>query len=253
MKFSLKDAKDGVGGKGRGEIKKKKSFAGFSLKKKGTSTGEVKKVERKTNSVFESDNGDQKAGCKISITTTDEVVRVVEKEQELVIKPRQDMSSWQQKRREARESKEPEEHKDDDDDAKKEGYKYGMNLVNKTSSDVSRLKSQEVPLLMEDVPEDVEETTMESYKKVPVEKFGLAMLRGMGWEGDAKKEEASSKQDSKLKPRPLLLGLGAKPSPIQLDPSYRVISASYSPVMKVEEDDDGSHIRKKLKSNETSK
>ncbi|KAJ2369557.1 DNA primase large subunit Spp2 [Coemansia sp. RSA 2610] len=52
---------------------------------------------------------------------------------------------------------------------------------------------------------DVDE---EAYERVPIEEFGAAMLRGMGWSGgDAGKAE--SEEDSR--PRPSLLGLGAAP------------------------------------------
>ncbi|KAG0199082.1 hypothetical protein BGX28_007595 [Mortierella sp. GBA30] len=51
-----------------------------------------------------------------------------------------------------------------------------------------------------------DEATLEDYKKVPVEEFGAALLRGMGWKGDSKASEAIE-----FNRRPALLGLGAKP------------------------------------------
>ena len=52
------------------------------------------------------------------------------------------------------------------------------------------------------------------YKAIPVEEFGAALLRGMGWEGYNKEDEASSKKyDDPIKPRALRLGLGAAPKP----------------------------------------
>lgn len=93
------------------------------------------------------------------------------------------------------------------------------------------------PPLWENTPaanDDVSETTEESYAKVPVEKFGLAMLRGMGWKGNVSEiEKKKITKDEESKQRPLLLGLGAKPSSIQLDPSYRFSSANYEPLTKV--------------------
>ncbi|KAG0365782.1 hypothetical protein BGZ54_006212 [Gamsiella multidivaricata] len=56
---------------------------------------------------------------------------------------------------------------------------------------------------LEELPD---ESTLEDYEKVPVEEFGAALLRGMGWNGDMKGSEAIE-----YNRRPALLGLGAKP------------------------------------------
>ncbi|KAF9207335.1 hypothetical protein BGZ49_000687 [Haplosporangium sp. Z 27] len=56
---------------------------------------------------------------------------------------------------------------------------------------------------LEDLPD---EASLEDYEKVPVEEFGAALLRGMGWNGDMKGSEAIE-----YNRRPALLGLGAKP------------------------------------------
>jgi hypothetical protein len=51
-------------------------------------------------------------------------------------------------------------------------------------------------------------STLEDYERVPVEEFGAALLRGMGWkEGDAKKGRVARPKD--VKRRQNLLGLGA--------------------------------------------
>lgn len=47
-------------------------------------------------------------------------------------------------------------------------------------------------------------STLEDYERVPVEEFGAALLRGMGWNG----EKVGGLKD--IKPRQNLLGLGAK-------------------------------------------
>lgn len=49
-----------------------------------------------------------------------------------------------------------------------------------------------------------EPSTLEDYERIPVEEFGAALLRGMGWDG-VKKEGRGD-----VKRRPNLLGLGAK-------------------------------------------
>lgn len=48
-----------------------------------------------------------------------------------------------------------------------------------------------------------------SYENVPVEEFGAALLRGMGWDG--KTFEQMKSKEEKLKQRPFRLGLGADP------------------------------------------
>lgn len=52
----------------------------------------------------------------------------------------------------------------------------------------------------------------ESYQHVPIEQFGAAMLRGMGWTGPSKEEE-SDKTKYDIIPRENRLGLGATAKP----------------------------------------
>jgi hypothetical protein len=54
------------------------------------------------------------------------------------------------------------------------------------------------------IREAPEASTLEDYERVPVEEFGAALLRGMGWKGETKE---SAKE---VKRRQNLLGLGAK-------------------------------------------
>lgn len=63
-----------------------------------------------------------------------------------------------------------------------------------TEGDAFKLAVQEAP----------DASTLEDYERVPVEEFGAALLRGMGWKGE-KKEGAKE-----VKRRQNLLGLGAK-------------------------------------------
>lgn len=71
-----------------------------------------------------------------------------------------------------------------------------------------------VPLKPEDLPlEGGRESTLDDYESVPIEKFGLAMLRGMGW----KEDPNAPKKDDKLPEgpiqRPKGMGLGAERVP----------------------------------------
>ncbi|KAI8841429.1 DExH-box splicing factor binding site-domain-containing protein [Chytriomyces cf. hyalinus JEL632] len=53
-----------------------------------------------------------------------------------------------------------------------------------------------------------DEATIQDFEDVPIEDFGIAMLRGMGY----KEDESKKKEDFVFnKPRPNLLGLGAEP------------------------------------------
>jgi G patch domain/KOW motif-containing protein len=58
-------------------------------------------------------------------------------------------------------------------------------------------------------------STLEDYEKIPIEAFGAALLRGMGWkEGEAVGKNKNGLLEPILqKPRPHLLGLGAAPAP----------------------------------------
>lgn len=74
--------------------------------------------------------------------------------------------------------------------------------------------SMVVPLKPEDLPlEGGRESTLDDYESVPIEKFGLAMLRGMGW----KEDPNAPKKDGKLPDgpiqRPKGMGLGAERVP----------------------------------------
>ncbi|KAJ2485615.1 DNA primase large subunit Spp2, partial [Coemansia sp. RSA 2050] len=77
--------------------------------------------------------------------------------------------------------------------------KYGLQIM-PTSSPVSREKPEAV-VEQETAAEDVDE---ETYERVPIEEFGAAMLRGMGW----KEEKAGEPVVHKV--RSSLLGLGAR-------------------------------------------
>ncbi|VVC32542.1 Spp2/MOS2, G-patch domain,G-patch domain [Cinara cedri] len=75
--------------------------------------------------------------------------------------------------------------------------------------DENNTKIIELPSIV-NPPEGKETSTVEDYEKIPVNKFGLAMLRGMGWE-QTKGIGKSSKviTNSLPEPRPKGMGLGA--------------------------------------------
>ncbi|CDK29209.1 unnamed protein product [Kuraishia capsulata CBS 1993] len=55
-----------------------------------------------------------------------------------------------------------------------------------------------------------ESSSLEDYEKVPVEEFGAALLRGMGWKDNTQRP---SKSTTTVTKRPPLLGIGAKALP----------------------------------------
>ncbi|KAG0030442.1 hypothetical protein BGZ81_002671 [Podila clonocystis] len=52
------------------------------------------------------------------------------------------------------------------------------------------IHADDVEAFQKNLEELPDEATLEDYDKVPVEEFGAALLRGMGWNGDAKGSEA---------------------------------------------------------------
>lgn len=86
------------------------------------------------------------------------------------------------------------------------------------------------------VPERV---TEEEYEEMPVEEFGAAMLRGMGWDDEAEEEEEKDTklQKKKKMPHELLhpegLGLGAKNTGTNDKASVKELIENFMPVKKV--------------------
>lgn len=99
---------------------------------------------------------------------------------------------------------------------------------------------------LQDVQELPESASLDDYDRVPVEDFGAALLRGMGWkEGQA----ASRKGKGPVEPwlpqaRPALLGIGAKEKEVLDDGSKKKgkgrPNKKYMPLLKVEKRSGGS-------------
>lgn len=67
-----------------------------------------------------------------------------------------------------------------------------------------------VPLTADDVKlGGAKASTMDDYEDVPIEQFGLAMLRGMGWKDEEHKKKKKALEDDMIVCRPKGLGLGA--------------------------------------------
>ncbi|KAJ2069099.1 DNA primase large subunit Spp2, partial [Coemansia sp. S2] len=80
--------------------------------------------------------------------------------------------------------------------------KFGLQVMAPSKArDKQTSRIDQAPPAVED-DSDVDE---ETYERVPIESFGAAMLRGMGW-----KEESDNTTIVSNNSRPSLLGLGAK-------------------------------------------
>ncbi|KAF2630782.1 hypothetical protein BU25DRAFT_408059 [Macroventuria anomochaeta] len=86
-------------------------------------------------------------------------------------------------------------------------------LLNGKSTDATRI----VPVitdeeaLQNDLQDAPDEPDLDAYEATPIEGFGLAMLRGMGWkDSDGESRKNGAKAPKEVKRRPALLGIGAK-------------------------------------------
>jgi len=84
--------------------------------------------------------------------------------------------------------------------------KKGPAMVIPVTSEVANAQDAEDDAYWKAIREAPDVATLEEYEAVPVEEFGAALLRGMGWNGDAKARE----KKKETKRRQNLLGLGAK-------------------------------------------
>lgn len=124
---------------------------------------------------------------------------------------------------------------------------YGINyLENPNNGQTERKESSEVPpkinLLSQDqeslsfkadVKTRPEMSTLEDYERIPVENFGAAMLRGMGWKGDDQEEKKDGKKKAVIPvaQRTLYLGLGAKDD--NEESGLKPIDKNYVPVRRI--------------------
>lgn len=193
---------------------------GFTLSlnkrtKPGKRDGKNDSKKRKRQNVF----GDEEAVVRTKIKLTH--VEEGEKPEKPVIKPERLVSSLAEVQKIKEESE----------------VKFG--LIESSAEAGQKLPPNESKLLnsksqwSDQVP-DI--TTEEEYEAVPVENFGEAMLRGMGW--DSGEEEGNSNDTKKKKlphemAKPLYMGIGAKIR--TKDRAHRKLNDdSFLPVIKVE-------------------
>ncbi|KAJ6593615.1 DExH-box splicing factor binding site-domain-containing protein [Mycena capillaripes] len=126
------------------------------------------------------------------------------------------------------------------------------NGVGNTESmiDIIPTPMSETDAYKQDVDELPDVATLEDYNRVPIEQFGLALLRGMGWkEGTAASRKPGKGMVQPYLPeaRPALLGIGAKEQEVFDDGSNKKGSKRperrYVPVVKQDRDGRSSSVR----------
>ncbi|CAO3642352.1 unnamed protein product [Cunninghamella blakesleeana] len=92
---------------------------------------------------------------------------------------------------------------------------------NDEENDTLVIPMDETEAFRNDVKDRAEDTTIEDYEKMPVEEFGAALLRGLGWkkgEGIGRnRKNITPPTMTPIKQRESLLGLGAKPQDTDSD------------------------------------
>ncbi|QLL30687.1 hypothetical protein HG536_0A05020 [Torulaspora globosa] len=199
--------------------------SGFSLKiakkpKKGSKPTK-KGGSQKKQSVF---GGDQKNATRSKISLTHVERYTEEKPKELIIKPGILRSSlWEIPAG-------PEENQ------VKYGLTYnetnrGQGLPAQSSTTRKPLQSSNLRWL-EELPEVTNE---DEYEEVPVEEFGEALLRGMGWDGTRENSDLQEKNYSKLpheQGRPLYSGIGAKGAEAS-QAMGKISESSFMPLVRI--------------------
>lgn len=89
----------------------------------------------------------------------------------------------------------------------------------------TEMKVFEVPMNPDELPLDgAKESNLDDYDRVPIGDFGKAMLRGMGWKDEEKKEDPNKNPLEGPILRPKGMGLGAdkviKKQPLLIPPSH---------------------------------
>ncbi|KAI4941803.1 hypothetical protein J4E86_010314 [Alternaria arbusti] len=80
-----------------------------------------------------------------------------------------------------------------------------------TDNDLVIPVQSEEDALLNDLNNAPDAPTLEAYEATPIEGFGAALLRGMGWkDGDAIGKNGPAAKPKEVKRRPALLGIGAK-------------------------------------------
>lgn len=188
-------------------------MSGFSLDLKAKGK---KSIKKKRSNVFGEEAQDKKK-TKIRLTHVDEYRG--ESEKKLVIKPETLRSSFFNDEKSSTTG--PGETKP----------KYGL-IVDDGNQEDDKVKNQEhinLQLPNKDLLPEITKT--EEYDEVPIEEFGDALLRGMGWDG----KDDEKDNDNLPAPKPQLLGIGARaPQNLKNTGKDREQEDIYIPLVKVD-------------------
>lgn len=200
------------------KVTKPKISISFGKKKEngGNKPAPVKSVTKKKNIMEGSDDeDDDEEGKMVAIKSFDKrkgaiTSEKVQKQQQLTIIPKH-------LNKVIRRDKEI-EFTQADSAGSVQGLSYGLNEVKGTQSIPKKAINKEVQLPVGEesaltIPisaGDIEDAEVEDteYDDVPVEQFGAALLRGMGWKGDKQKPKTTSVE---TRQKSAILGIGAKP------------------------------------------
>ncbi|CAI2025122.1 hypothetical protein SEUBUCD646_0H01910 [Saccharomyces eubayanus] len=124
---------------------------------------------------------------------------------------------------------------------RKSQNKIKIESIDKFDLDGGLLSKKKLVIKLEETANDQnnnleEYVTEKEYSEVPIEEFGDALLRGMGWESDSEKNAKKGKEQSKknnvsnvLQTHPDGLGIGAK-----LNKEINVKEDLFMPVVKID-------------------
>lgn len=207
---------------------------GFSLdlKNKGKKPPKVKKKGVRPNVFGEQANGKTKSIVKL--THVDEYEEAGVKKNELVIKPVGILKSQGNK------ATDYNTHNEEITQTKF-GFIHMTKGSNESVSKDSFIKKSyksddSQPQWLEELPEITQE---EEYDEVPVEEFGDALLRGMGWDGkDGSNSQSSQKDSQKIAlphkvVRSQYAGIGAKVEVSNKKKGNKFAEETFLPVVKI--------------------
>lgn len=220
-KFSLKKKETPAG-------RVDKKIGGFSLKNKNSTRN--KQAEPEKNPIFGDDDADIDSkktrgnGGVVQLTNVEDLVAKEAPDKPLVIVPSKKTTDSIQAKLQRVLAKQAEREKREIEEREKELAKesqlgFGLNEVTKgaASDTVPSSAPSPAPVSKDPFSAEIsqlggEEPTDESYNRVPVSKFGLAMLRGMGWNEELEKERRQDNRKNQppmLQRRAPLTGLGS--------------------------------------------
>lgn len=129
----------------------------------------------------------------------------------------------------------PKDMANPNDDAKSLEQRAALEILKsleKNSNDDESVNTLTLPLKAEDLPlTGAKESTIDDYERIPIEQYGLAILRGMGYKEDTNKKIKGKKIDIDMAAnlRPKGMGLGAdkmiKPKQLLVQPAKDEVSA----------------------------